>query len=158
MIHLLKDQYPSQMILSHTPMIAPSVFLTALTISSTILFTFNHSTPIVLSANRKMTAIQLTTHLLLFTIPIFLFLDTTPIMCITGEIFLGISFSVTIFSINISKSQKIYKIVGKQVRMMKSKIFLTNSSEWSVILAVNLCCSKTLKRLPYNNGSMRWTN
>ena len=117
--------------------IAPSAFLAALAIFTIILFTVKRDTPIVLSANRKMTAIQLTTHLLLFSLPILLFLHTTPTMCLIRQIFLGISFSITI-SINISKSQKLHMIVGKQVRMAKSEIFLTNASEWFVILAVLL--------------------
>ena len=115
--------------------VAPSILLAALTIFTMILFTVKRNTPIVMSANWKMTAIQLTTHLLLFTVPIFIFLSTTPTMCIARQLFLGISFSITI-SINISKSQKLYMIVGKQVRMTKSEIFLTNASEWFVILAV----------------------
>ncbi|MEO0687775.1 MAG: hypothetical protein AAFY76_22660, partial [Cyanobacteria bacterium J06649_11] len=85
---------------------APSTFMAALTLFTMILFTSKRNTPIVMSANWKMTAIQLTTHLLLFTVPIFLFLKTAPTMCITRQIFLGISFSITI-SINISKSQKL---------------------------------------------------
>ena len=116
-------------------LIVPSTLLTSLTLFTMILFTVKRKTPIVLSSNLKMTALQLATHLLLFAVPIVLYLTTTPTMCIARQIFFGISFSITI-SINISKSQKLYMIVGKQVRMTKSEIFLTNASEWFVLMVV----------------------
>ena len=95
----------------------------------------NRDTPIVKLANRKMTTLQLLNHLLLFILPSFLFLVNSPIVCMCRQIFLGFAFSVTL-SINISKSQKIFMIVGSKIRMSKSEILMTNASEWIIIIVV----------------------
>ena len=115
--------------------IVPSILMAILTILTMVIFSMKRNTPIVLSANRRMTVIQLFTHLLLSILSIGLFLDTTTSLCVGRQVFLGVAFSITI-SINISKSQKLHMIVGKQILMSKSEIFLTNASEWFIILTV----------------------
>ena len=138
--------------LSIAIIITPSVLMATLTILTMIVFLIKRNTPIVLSANRRMTAIQLCTHLLLFTGSMLLFQDTTRELCIGRQVFLGIAFSVTI-SINISKSQKLYMIVGKQILMSKSEIFLTNASEWLIILIV-LIVNTLLQSLSFINNTV----
>jgi len=63
------------------------------------------------------------------------FMPVTRLICIGRQLMLGFAFSITI-SINISKSQKLYMIVGKNIRMSKSEILLTRASEWLIIIVV----------------------
>ena len=138
--------------LSIAIIITPSILMAILTILTMVVFLVKRNSPIVLSANRRMTAIQLFTHLLLFTESMLLFLDTTPELCVGRQVFLGIAFSITI-SINISKSQKIYMIVGKQVLMNKSEILLTNASEWLIIF-IALVVNAMLQSLSFINNTV----
>ena len=98
-----------------------------------IVFFVKRDTPIVLSANHKMSAIQLTTHLLLNVAPVLLILDRfSQTKCALFQIVIGLGFSLTV-SVNISKTQKIFMIVSKQIIMSKSEILLTKASEWMII-------------------------
>ena len=132
--------------------IVPSILMALLTILTMVIFSMKRNTPIVLSANRRMTVIQLFTHLLLFFLSIGMFLDTTTSLCVGRQVFLGVAFSITI-SINISKSQKLHMIVGKQILMNKSEIFLTNASEWFIILTV-LIINTLLQFLSFMNKTV----
>ena len=125
--------------------IIPSVLMSLLTMFTMVMFLVHRDTPIVLSANRKMTAIQLTCHLILFTAPTVLYLlvdNTTPLICISRQVILGVGFTITI-SINISKSQKLHMIITKNVLMTRSEIIITNASEW-LIIAVALFVNASL--------------
>ena len=132
--------------------VTPSVLMALITMLTMVVFSIKRNTPIVLSANRRMTAIQLFIHLLLFILSMLLFLDTTTSLCIGRQVFLGVAFSITI-SINISKSQKLHMIVGKKILMSKSEIFLTNASEWFIILAV-LITNAMLQSLSFLNNAV----
>ena len=114
-------------------------FLVIIFLSMTmIVFFLKRDTPIVLSANHKMTALQLITHLWLNIAPVLLCLGhLSQRKCILIQIIIGLGFSVTI-SVNISKTQKIFMIVSKQIIMSKSEILLTKASEWIIIGAVVL--------------------
>jgi len=117
-------------------MLAPSGLILGFVIGTAILFIVNRNTPIVLSANRQMTSIQLIVHSLLFVMPnVLFFTPATRLVCIGRQLLLGFAFSITI-SINISKSQKLYMIVGKNILMSKSEIMLTRASEWLIIVVV----------------------
>ena len=114
--------------------IAPAGFFALMTLFAMVLFLVKRESPIVKLANRKMTIIQLTAHLMLFIVPIFLHTYAPlPPICIGRQLFLGIAFSITL-SINISKSQKLYMIVTSKLRMSKSEVLMTNASEWIIIL------------------------
>ena len=103
-----------------------------------IVFFVKRDTPIVLSANHKMSAVQLTTHLLLNVAPLLLILDRLSQMkCALIQIVIGLGFSITV-SVNISKTQKIFMIVSKQIIMSKFEILLTNASELMIIGSVVL--------------------
>ena len=103
-----------------------------------IVFFVKRDTPIVLSANHEMSAVQLTTHLLLNIAPLLLIFDRLSQMkCALIQIVIGLGFSITV-SVNISKTQKIFMIVSKQIIMSKSEILLTNASEWMIIGSVVL--------------------
>jgi len=117
-------------------MLGPSGLMLGFMIATTAIFITNQNTPIVCSANRQMTFIQLVVHSLLFMMPNMLFfMPVTRLICIGRQLMLGFAFSIAI-SINISKSQKLYMIVGKNIRMSKSEILLTRASEWLIIIVV----------------------
>ena len=115
----------------------PSALMVILTLITMYIFLINRETPIVKLSNRRMTVIQLINHLSLFIIPSLLFFHTTPSMCIGRQIFLGITFSITL-SINISKSQKLYMIVGSTTIMSPVEILMTKASEWLIIIVATI--------------------
>ncbi|XP_066923119.1 uncharacterized protein [Clytia hemisphaerica] len=113
--------------------LAPSALLVIMTLLTMFVFLINRETPIVKLSNHKMTIIQLINHLLLFILPSFVFFHTTTLMCIGRQILLGLAFSITL-SINISKSQKLYMIVGSKIKMSPVEILMTKASEWLIIV------------------------
>ena len=127
-----------------------SCLMTLMTLITMIVFFVKRETPIVKLANRTMTTIQLLNHLLLFVLPSLLFLMMmSPTICMLRQIFLGISFSITL-SINISKSQKLYMIVTSKLRMSNTEILMTKASEWIIIL-VALIINALLHLLSFIN-------
>ena len=102
-----------------------SFLLVILMTFTMIVFFVKRDTPIVLSANHKMSAVQLITHLLINIAPLLLIFDRLSQMkCALIQIVIGLGFSITV-SVNISKTQKIFMIVSKQIIMSKSEILLT---------------------------------
>ena len=131
-------------------LITPSAIMLLSVIATLVLFIVKKDTPIVRSSNRHMTVVQLVAHAFLFVIPnVIFFLPLSRSICMTRQIVLGFVFSITI-SINISKSQKLFMIVNKKIRMTKSEILMTNASEWIIILSV-LCVDALLHALTITN-------
>ena len=104
-----------------------------------LLFVIKKNTPIVLSSNRQMTILQLTMHLILAVVPLYLYVGEvkTARKCILRQLVIGISFTVTI-SVNISKTQKLFMIIQKKIVMSRSEILLTKASEWVIIIVMLL--------------------
>ena len=72
-------------------------------------------TPIVKHANRTMTILQLSSHLILSALPIYI-ITTSPSnrTCLITPIIIGIFFTITI-SINIAKTHKLYSIFSSSL-------------------------------------------
>ncbi|XP_066928468.1 uncharacterized protein [Clytia hemisphaerica] len=104
-----------------------------------LLFLVKRNTPIVLSSNRQMTILQLTMHLILTVVPLYLYIDEvkTDQKCVLRQLIIGMSFTVTI-SVNISKTQKLFMIVQRKIIMSRSEILLTKASEWVIIIVMLL--------------------
>ena len=134
----------------------PSALMSMLTVVTIVMFVIKRDTPIVLSANRKMTAIQLSCHLILFIAPTLLYIlvddGITPGICMLRQIIFGTGFTIVI-SINISKSQKLHMIIDKKVLMTRTEIILTNASEW-LIIAVALIINILLNAMSLSNQSV----
>ena len=130
--------------------------MSLLTVVTIVMFVIKRDTPIVLSANRKMTAIQLSCHLILFIAPTLLYIlvddGITPGICMLRQIIFGTGFTIVI-SINISKSQKLHMIIDKKVLMTRTEIILTNVSEW-LIIAVALIINILLNAMSLSNQSV----
>ena len=126
--------------------IVPASILCGLTVFTMIIFCIKRTTPIVRSSNLEMTAVQLSTHLLLFALLAYphIFTHDDINSCIARQILLGISFTITI-SINISKPQLIYIVTGKRVRLNQSQRMKAGLTAWSIVIIA--CVVNTLFHL-----------
>ena len=91
-------------------MVALSSAMFLLVISTMYVFIIRRDTPIVKHANRPMTALQLSSHLVLSALPIYT-ISTPPsnTTCLVTPIIVGIFLTITI-SINLAKTQKLCAI------------------------------------------------
>lgn len=104
-------------------------------------------TPIVKHANRTMSILQLSSHLLLALASVFLFFGKpNKTICIIRPPIIGICFTVNI-SINLAKTQKLHMIfTSKTIHTQNKKNFL-GMVEWVIICVLSifdLCLSSVL--------------
>ena len=100
-------------------------------ISMVVFFKFR-DTPIVKHANRSMTSLHLSSHLILTMVPILFFGQPVRTICITRPLIVGICFTINV-SVNLAKTQKLHLIFTSKTLLSKSKKKFIESLELIII-------------------------
>ena len=141
------DPYTS-FYLSLTDPLSYGIFVTSnlsllLIISTMLIFVRYRDTPIVKQANRPMTALQLTSHLVLSILSIYLItVPPSTGQCFFTPIIAGLSLTTAV-SINLAKTQKVYTIFRKKThRHSVGQKRLLGLLDWvvvSILLGIDAC-------------------
>ncbi|XP_066923398.1 uncharacterized protein [Clytia hemisphaerica] len=113
------------------------ISLISLAMLITMAFFLKHlHTPIVIHANRQMTALQLISHFILTGTALYLVLTPpTAQSCTITPIIIGVFITIT-FSVNIAKTQKLYVIFGLKRRHAGNQKRVIGLIDWIVIFAL----------------------